>query len=218
MINNYEDILIKGMMLGGLAIMTVSLSGCGNKTVDKLNSAKNDVVSKVEQGKEMAEDGKGLVGGLKEAMKKGLTMKCVADSPDGHWVTYTNGKYSRTEGTTADGHEMVIVVNKEATYTWDKKTKKGQKLDKKCMEEFEKTFAGSAMNDTEGPAEEMVDDFTPEKLEAKEKSGELKCSPSTKADFTVPSDVQFTDQCKLMMEQMNKLKSQMPEAFSGMGK
>jgi len=205
--------VFKGLMLGGLIIATIGLAGCGNKTVNKLNDAKDDVVSKVEQGKEMAEEGKSLVGGLKEAMKKGVTMKCVADSPDGHWVTYTNGKYSKTEGTTTDGHEMAIVINKEATYSWDKKTKKGQKMDKKCMEEFQKNFGGSAMVDDN--KEKKLDNFTPENLEAEEADGKLKCSPSTKADFSVPSDVQFIDQCQLMTKQMDKLKQQMPEAFSG---
>jgi hypothetical protein len=205
--------VFKGLMLGGLIIATIGLAGCGNKTVNKLNDAKDDVVSKVEQGKEMAEEGKSLVGGLKEAMKKGVTMKCVADSPDGHWVTYTNGKYSKTEGTTTDGHEMAIVINKEATYSWDKKTKKGQKMDKKCMEEFQKNFGGSAMVDDN--KEKKLDNFTPENLEAEEANGKLKCSPSTKADFSVPSDVQFIDQCQLMTKQMDKLKQQMPEAFSG---
>jgi len=206
--------VFKVLILGGLITTTIGLAGCGSKTVNKLNDAKDDVVSKVEQGKEMAEESKGLVGGLKEAMKKGVTMKCIADSPDGHWVTYTNGKYSRTEGTTADGHEMAIVVNREATYSWDKKTKKGQKMDKKCMEEFQKNFGGSAMTD-DTKEEDMFDNFTPEKLEAEEAGGKLKCSPSTKADFSVPSDVQFTDQCQLMTKQMDKLKQQMPEAFSG---
>ena len=192
--------------------MMLGLAGCGDKTVDKLNDAKKDVVSKVEQGKDMAKNEGGLVSGLKDAMKRGVTMKCVTDSPDGHWVTYTNGKYSRTEGTTSDGQEMVIVVNDEASYTWDKKTKKGQKLDKKCLEEFKKNFGGSAMSED---VNEEDFDFTPEKLEIEEEEGKLKCSPSTKADFSVPADVQFTDQCKLMTEQMNKLKQQMPGAFQG---
>jgi hypothetical protein len=208
-------IVFKGIMLGGAIVATMGLAGCGSETADKLNNAKNNTVSKVKQGKKIAKEGKGLAGNLKDAMKRGVTMKCVADSADGHWVTYTNGKYSRTEGTTTDGHEMAIVINKEATYSWDKKTKKGQKMDKKCMEEFQKNFGGSAMAEN-AKGEEMFDNFTPESLEAEEEDGKLKCSPSTKADFSVPSDIQFTDQCQLMTKQMDKLKQQMPEAFSKM--
>jgi len=192
----------------------ITLAGCG--ATDQIKDAKNDITQKVETGKKMVESGqdvakkgKDMAGSLKDAMKKGVTMKCVSDTPDGHWVTYTNGKYSKVEGKTADGHEMMIVINEDATYTWDKKTKKGQKIDKKCMEEFEKSFGGSAMSEDAG--EEMFDDFTPENLEVEEENGNLKCSPSTEADFSVPSDVEFTDQCKLMTEQMNKLKQQMPD-------
>jgi len=190
----------------------VILTGCGGQN-NKLNKVKDNVNAKIESGKEMVQEGKnladnnkGLVSGLKDAMKRGVTMKCVADSPDGHWVTYTNGKNTKTEGTTMDGHEMVIVAKDDVIYTWDKKTKKGQKMDKKCMEDFQKSMG---MNIPE--EEDNFEDFTPDKMEAQEAEGKLKCSPSTKADFSVPGDVEFTDQCALLKSQMSGLKNQMDQ-------
>ncbi len=205
--------IFKGGVFISLIVATIALAGCGVKT-NQLQNAKENINAKIENGKELVETGKemanekqGLMGGLKDAMKRGVTMKCVADSADGHWVTYTNGKNTRTEGTTADGHEMAILVKDDMMYTWDKKTKKGQKIDKKCMEDFQKSMGidTSAMM----KEEENFDDFTPEKMEVQEKEGKLKCTPSTKADFSVPGDVEFTDQCALLKTQMSGLKDQM---------
>ena len=211
--------IFKGGTLIGLVALTFVLVGCGNKT-NPLESAKENINAKIENGKELVETGKkiadekqSMVGGLKEAMKRGVTMKCVTDSADGHWVIYTNGKNSRTEGTTADGHEMVILAKDKVVYTWDKKTKKGQKVDKDCMDDFQKNMG----MDTSEMMKDDFEEFTPEKMEIKEKDGSLKCVPSTKADFSVPSDVEFTDQCEMLKKQMSGLKEQM-EKFKNMKK
>ncbi len=211
--------IFKGGTLIGLVALTFVLVGCGNKT-NPLESAKENINAKIEDGKELVETGKkianekqSMVGGLKEAMKRGVTMKCVTDSADGHWVIYTNGKNSRTEGTTADGHEMVILAKDKVVYTWDKKTKKGQKVDKDCMDDFQKNMG----MDTSEMMKDDFEEFTPEKMEIKEKDGSLKCVPSTKADFSVPSDVEFTDQCEMLKKQMSGLKEQM-EKFKNMKK
>ena len=206
-----KTILKSTTLLAGVGVAVI-LAGCGGQS-NKLDKAKDNINAKIESSKEMIQEGKnladnnkGLVGGLKDAMKRGITMKCVADSPDGHWVTYTNGKNTKTEGMTVDGHEMVIVAKDDVIYTWDKKTKQGQKMDKKCMEDFQKSIG---MNISE--EEDNFEDFTPGRMEAQEEEGKLKCTPSTKADFGVPSDVQFTDQCALLKSQMSGLKNQMDQ-------
>ncbi len=202
--------IFKGGVFIGLIVATIALAGCGAKT-NQLKNAKDNINAKIENGKELVETGKkmadekqGLMGGLKDAMKRGVTMKCVADSADGHWVIYTNGKNTKTEGTTVDGHEMVILVKGKTIYTWNKKTKKGEKIDKGCMDDFQKDMGIDSSAMTKG--DKNFDDFTPEKMEAKEKEGKLKCVPSTKADFSIPSDVQFTDQCAMLKKQMSGLK------------
>lgn len=213
--------IFKGGIFIGLIVVTIALAGCGAKT-NPLKNAKENINAKIEDGKDLVETGKkmadekqGFVGGLKDAMKRGVTMKCVTDSADGHWVIYTNGKNTRTEGVTTDGHEMVILAKDKVVYTWDKKTKKGQKIDKGCMDDFQKSMG---MDTSEMMKEEDdFDDFTPEKMEIKEKEGSLKCTPSTKADFSVPSDVEFTDQCEMLKSQMSGLKEQM-EKFKNMKK
>ncbi len=193
---------VKSFIFMGLVAGVITLSGCGEK-VTKLKEVKNDVTSKVESGKQIVEDSKGMIGNLKDAMKKGVAMKCEDASSD--WVTYINGTKMRSEGM-EDGKKQVVLVTDGTTYTWDANTKTGFKMDKKCLEDFQKDM-GFGQDDM--PKQQYEKGFTIEELETKEESGGLKCTPSTEADFSVPSDVKFEDQCKILKEQMNKYEEQM---------
>jgi len=206
-----KTILKSAILLAGVGVAVI-LAGCGGQS-NKLDKAKDNINAKIESSKEMIQEGKnladnnkGLAGGLKDAIKKGITMKCVSDTADGHWVTYIKGKNTRTDGTTADGHEMAILVKGKVIYTWDKKTKKGQKVDQGCMDEFNKSM-GNAISDAEEAR--PYEEFNPENMEIEEKGGKLKCAPSTNADFSVPSDVHFDDQCAMLQKTMSGLKNQM---------
>lgn len=196
--------LTKSFMMVGLVVGVVVLGGCGEK-VNQLKDMKDDVTSKVESGKKMIDDGKGLVGGLKDAMKNGVSMKCV--SGEDEWVTYTNGKNIRSEGL-EDGKTRVVLVTGGVTYTWDKATKMGVKMDKDCLSDLQ----GETNIEQPGMTEQEDGwDFSVEKLEAEEASGSMKCTPATDADFSVPSDVTFKDQCKIFKAQMGEYKEQMKE-------
>lgn len=183
----------------------VTFSGCGEK-VEQLKEMKDDVTSKVESGKQMVDENKGMLGGLKDAMKNGVAMKCVmSDDNGGEWITYTNGKNMRSEGMMGDKTQVVLVID-GTTYSWEKGSKKGEMMDAKCLEEFQKDMG---LGEGDIPEQEYEDSFSFEDLEAEEDAGNAKCSPSTDADFSVPSDIVFTDQCKIMKEQMDNLKLQM---------
>ena len=75
------------------------------------------------------------------------------------------------------------------------------------MEDFQKSMGMNIPSEEESNFE----NFTPDKMEVQEAGGKLKCSPSTKADFSVPGDVEFTDQCALLKSQMSGLKNQMDQ-------
>ena len=190
------------VVVGGMV-----LSGCGQ--VDDL---KDNVQSKIDNGKEMvetgkkvAEDGKGLVGGLKEAMKKGVAMKCVAEDEKNKWVVFTNGKNYRWEGTDERGEKSITVSKDGKTYTWNERTREGQVIDPECFKDMNRN-----MEKIEGfmnQAEEMDNgfEFTPEELEKEEAEGGMNCTPVAKIDLTVPKDVKFADACKMMKGQMEQL-------------
>jgi len=190
----------KGMVFSFAAVAVIVLAGCG----EGVSQMKNDVTSTIEEGKQMVDNGGGFVGGLKDAMKNGVAMKCINTDIDGEWVTYTNGKKFRSEGIEA-GKTQVVLVTDGVSYMWEKGAKTGQKIDMNCIKNFQKDMG---IPDYE-EADDMDFDYTPEELEAEEASGKLNCSPATDANFSVPTDVEFTDQCQVMKKQMEGLKTQL---------
>ncbi len=193
--------VVKSFAFVGLVAGVITLSGCGEK-ISQLKDVKNDVTSKVDSGKQMVEDSKGVLGGLKNAMKNGVAMKCEDAKDD--WVTYTNGTKMRAEGM-ENGKKQVMLFADGVTYTWDEATKTGFKMDKKCLENFQKDMGVGQ----ESMPDQQQDSFTVEDLEKKEAAGGVKCAPSTEADFSVPSDVKFEDQCEMLKQQMTGYKEQM---------
>ena len=177
-----------------LFLMVIVLSGCAGK---------ENVQNKMKNEKKIVKEKKGLITGLKDSIKNGVTMKCVSNNSEEQWTTYINGKNIRSEGTN-NGEVYVVLVKDGTTYTWTKGNKKGQKMDKKCIEEFKKDMK------IEGNMEniEKENKITVNNLTKDEEEGKVKCSPSTKGDFLVPSDVEFTDQCQILKQQMLKFKNQ----------
>ncbi|HFC76655.1 MAG TPA: hypothetical protein ENJ27_00255 [Candidatus Moranbacteria bacterium] len=189
-----KENLIKISTLSILIVAVLALAGCQGKEESK-TAVKNEnrgTDKKVE-----------TVAGIKNMLKNGETIKCVSKDNDGEWVTYTNGKKFKGEGMQAGKKQNVLFTN-DTTYTWDETTKTGQKMSKKCLEEFQKTI-GSTSN-TINP--EVDKNFSVEKLETEEQSGKVNCSPATGINFSVPSDVNFTDQCEIMKQQMKGLNQQ----------
>jgi len=171
----------------------VLFAGCGEK-VQELKDAKDDITSK-------AEKSKGFVGGLKDAMKNGVAMKCVTETEgtDEEWTVYTNGINMRAEGMT-EGIAQNVLKKGDVTYTWVEGEKTGQMMDLNCLKDFKKELAIPGLEDS---FEE--EDFSFEELEESEESGKTKCSPSTEGDFSVPKDIDFTDQCAVIKKQMEGL-------------
>lgn len=203
----------KSLILVSLIGSTIALSGCGEKlkeikeTKDNIETSINDGKELIEQGKDLIEKGKevankneGIVGGLKNILNGGASLKC--ESEDG-WVTYTNGSSFRSEGIT-EGKKQVVLMNDGVMYTWNPETMSdGLKMSKNCLSEIQKN-----LNLPEEQGIEVFDDFSVESMEEDVKSGKINCKPSTEGEFKVPTNVQFVDQCEIMKEQMNGMKSQ----------
>lgn len=205
-----KKITFKGTTIVATLVMMIFV-GCG--TTEQTKDATTDVTQKIENGKKMVEtgqkiikDSKDVTGGLKNALQNGVAMKCVeTENNNTTWTTYTNGKNFRTYGMEGE-KENNVVMKDDVTYTWVTGEKKGMKMDKKCIEDFQKD-----MNIPKDYSQiEIEEEFSVENLSRDEKDGNLQCSPTTEADFSIPSDVEFVDQCKIMKEQMQQLKAQMP--------
>lgn len=128
--------------------------------------------------KKGAEDDGGFVGSMKEAVLKGIPMKCAistnTDAETGDFEGYFHGEkyYAQIKTGEKTGY---IVMNGKCMWTWDEDTKQGMKM---CFEEN--------VWDTEA---------TPETGQFYTPDASYSCKPAVFSDsiFDVPADVTFMD-------------------------
>ncbi len=210
---NMKVLGFKSLMLVVLVGSTLMMGGCGEKlkeikeTKNSIETSLNEGKELIKQGRELVEQGKeiadkkdGIVGGLKNVLNGGASVKCEAD--DG-WITYTNGLNFRSEGET-DGRKQIVLMNDGVMYTWNPETmNEGVKFQKNCFSEIQKD-----LNLPETQGAEVFDDFSVETIEKEMKAGKISCKPSTEGNFEVPNGIQFVDQCVIFKNQMKGMKSQ----------
>jgi len=172
-----------------LLVVSVSfgLSGCGKKkqasTQDQAKQKKDLVV----------EEDNSLFGWL----KRGKAVECTIKSPEGDMIVRTKDNKVRIDGVpyvsfenmeeepSMDGAMLTIG---DWTYMWDKKSKKGTKMNQKKME----ALAGDS---SEEIPEESKKDWQ-DSVKEWEKDGfkyDCKEIKMTDTEFKAPEDVEFTD-------------------------
>ena len=133
-----------------------------------------------------AEEGKGFVGKLKDALILGQSMKCTWEKDENNFaISYIKDSKVRTEVTQAGEKAHSIMVD-NCTYTWQEGETQGFKM---CFEPEE----GEEVE--EGEEEAM----TPEEITAEMPDYEYNCEPAIVPDsmFNPPAEVNF-----MSMEQM----------------
>lgn len=114
------------------------------------------------------------------------------------------GKKYRSEFE-AGGMRFASVFDGTTLYSWSDVQKQGTKMDMNCMEQL-KTQAPQG-DDQDKQYEKSPEDFL-------KNQPNIQCEPSSgAADFSVPSDVQFTDSCAMMqksLEMMRQYKDKIP--------
>ena len=186
---------MRTLKIVAMAAGILLLAGCGNK-VTQNNSTDAGA------GKEGAVSN--VVNSIKDAMASGKAMKCTYTTKDqsgGEIVstTFIDGKkYAGT--TTAAGNVQHMIFNEEAMYSWGEGQKTGMKMTTACSTEL---AAKAPKNQSAtAPAPEPND---PEKTF--DNATNVQCEPNSGADFTIPSDVTFTDQCEMMKNVMKNVPS-----------
>jgi hypothetical protein len=108
--------------------------------------------------------------------------------------------------TLVNGETTYAVSNNEAMFVWTEGKKEGWKMTKACLAELEQSLPqGSAQS----PAPQ-----NPEK--SFETAQDVSCRDIGSADFSVPSDVTFADQCAMMqqgMEMMKNMQQSIPSEY-----
>jgi hypothetical protein len=125
-----------------------------------------------------------FVGTLKEAVARGVGMKCTYEVGGNEYEGYIKGKNYRGKIKTAEGKEARIIIKDNCMWTWAEDESQGVKT---CFEVTEGEAEGSDI--WEQPQGAVSPDIT------------YRCVPFavTDAQFTPPADVNFMD-LESMME------------------
>lgn len=171
----------------------------------------NSAMEALDSAKELKEnmENKGLVSSIKDAMSAGVAMSCTYSVTEGE-NTYESKVVVQGEKFKADSQVANVTTHAlfDGTdqYVWTEGSKTGFKMSKSCLDEFSKMAPESQeKNPTLKDAKETFD-----------AAQNVSCSPAAGANFSVPTDVTFTDQCAQMkdsMKMMEQYKSQMPSGM-----
>jgi hypothetical protein len=112
-------------------------------------------------------------------------------------VTYVDGEKYATE-MNVGGMKQRMVSDGEAMYSWQEGKKQGIKMTNKCMEEM-----NADMPEDDEEEMDMPEEFDMET--AFDDAMDVECKEFSSADFSVPSDVEFADQCEMMRNMMKNM-------------
>jgi len=182
----------KTLILGLMFFILISLSACAKKDKNEVKQKNNKAGLEVVAHKS-----------LKDWFKKGKAVQCKIKTSNGTVVVSTKGNDVYMEGIPYFGvgadvgdnnakqnlNNGAMLTIGDWTYMWDKKTKKGTKMNNKEM--------GNMGENKEEEKSENLDKMTKEW----EDSGfEYECEDvsAKKALFNVPQDVEFQDLSEMM--------------------
>lgn len=190
---------MRKLKIATLVVGILLLAGCGNKPADKAGEMKAENKSGVTT-ETKAEKG-GVISSIKDAMGLGKEMKCAykfkGEAGDITSTAYVNGKKYKAESTVM-GKKQIVIFDETAMYSWAEGEKNGMKMTKTCMEEMEKNIPKTQGG--QAPASDSISDE-----EFFENSTDVSCAPYSGADFSVPKDIVFADQCEMLKNMMNSL-------------
>lgn len=193
--------------------LVMGLSGCGQ--ADKANEVKeqtslgaggSNVLNQDTAGaeEETTEGEGGLVDKLKNAISSGKKMKCTYKMADGNGetevITYLQGDKYKTEILIGEMRTM-SVFDGEAMYSWVLGQKVGTKMTMDCIDSLD--TKGETVADIRGEniPEGEGDEFVETLLDAQN----LSCVDADEVDFSIPSDVNFSDQCEMLKSQQKMI-------------
>ena len=178
----------KTLILSLMFIMMLSLSACAKKEKQETKIKKTGGLEVVAHKS------------LKDWFKKNKAIQCKIKSSNGDIVVSTKGKDVYMEGIpyfdnntqnmeNVDAKNGAMLTIGDWTYMWDKKTKKGTKMNNKEM--------GSMGEETEENNSKDINEMV-EEWDNSEVDYECEEISPKKALFNVPQDVEFKDLTEMM--------------------
>ncbi len=157
----------------------------------------------------------GIVSSIKDAMGLGQKMKCTYTAPDGDksqsssTIVVDGQKYKFV--VEAKGEKSYGIFDGDTQYMWSDKTKQGLKMSKSCIEELNQSVPST------GNSNSLATPETPQDFEKSFDNVQgMKCEP-TDEDFSLPTDVNFVDQCEVMKattKAMEGIKDKIPAGMN----
>lgn len=138
----------------------------------------------------------GVVSSIKDAIGLGKKMKCTYITSDGSGgqssssIIVDGKKYEFSAE--VNGQTSYGIFDGETQYIWSGNTKQGLKITKACIDELTKSIPQNGDNNSSTAPKD------PQDFENSFGNGaSAKCEP-TSEDLSVPTDINFIDQCELM--------------------
>ncbi len=180
-----------------ILVGTIFLTGCEKK------STKQSVNSKIKNQTnniEVKNNKKSVVTSIKEAMGLGKAMKCVYkmnnESGNTEVTTYVEGKKYATEIIIAGKIQHMIFDGKDI-YSWTEGKKEGVKMSDDCMQGMGVSATKENNDNTENMETNQEKAFT--------NAVDVKCVEFKEADFSVPTNITFSDPCKTLKGMTNNI-------------
>lgn len=138
------------------------------------------------------------IGSIREAMSLGRAMRCTYTAPG------EQGSMSATAVVEGERYAAEIqfgdtktraLYDGQTQYVWTEGAATGFKIEKACLEDLKQSVPENA------PAAPQVEDPS-EDFDAAEN---VSCTPERQADFRVPENITFTDQCAFLRQNMDTL-------------
>ena len=192
---------MKTLKIAAMAAGVLLLAGCGNKAVDNQNENQEQVQTENKSEKS------GIINSIKDAMGMGKTMRCEykikdANGEESSVVTFVDGKKYKTDMKIA-GQNQHMIFDEEAMYSWTEGQKQGMKMTMACSEELAKNVSENN-NDSAAPTPDPTGEKT------FDNALDVKCEEAARADFSIPADVEFQDQCEMMKNMMKNIPANIP--------
>lgn len=145
----------------------------------------------------------GIVASIKDAMGLGKKMQCTYTSKTEKGESFqstviVDGATFKTVSNVGDMTVYGLFDGKDQ-YTWTSQSKEGYKMSKVCMEELQSLAPSQESEDISRP---KIDDLEKQFDVAQN----VNCIPATSADFGLPKEVAFTDQCVMMKQSLEMMK------------
>lgn len=196
----------KKIFLGTLMLVfALTLSACGNKTQTQ----------EKEMAKEMAGEKSGMISSIKDAMGMKKKMKCTykikAGGEEMESISYIDGEKYRAESKVM-GKKHIAIFDGSDMHSWSEGQKTGMKMTKKCTEELQ--AQNREMN--QGEEKQNQEEFQAG-AENFDNAIDVKCEEVSDIDFSIPTDVEFVDQCEMIKGLSEQMKNMNVPIGAGQG-